>query len=116
MVLNHQHHWPLIDSIVPGGKPAAVLSMLSRERRVESCLETVRASHPYFNLVEVLKGRNDDLRRERQRGDDSPGSKRAIIGTFGNAARHVITKDTLDPVDQVRCRARTFARRQPPAA
>src|ERR1700675_2551736 len=89
--------------------------MLSRERRVDSSLKAVRASHAYFNLVERLKGWNDDLRRERQRGDDSPGSDRAIIGTRGNAARHVVKKDTLDPIDQVRCRARTFARCQSPA-
>src|SRR5450432_2420140 len=115
MVFDHQHHWPFMDPVMPGGKPAAVLSMFSRESRVASSLKTVLASRAtYFNLDKILNGRNDDLRRERQRGDDSPGSDRTIIGTQDTALQ-VIIKDTLDSIDQVRCRTRTFARRQPPA-
>src|ERR1700730_9484453 len=89
--------------------------MLGRIGRVESSFKTVRVGHAYFNLVEMLKCWNDDFRCKRQRGDDSPGSDRAIIGACGNAARHVIKKNTLDSIDYVSCRAGTFTRRQPPA-
>src|ERR1700730_3286025 len=89
--------------------------MLGRERRVERSLKTIGVNHAYFNMAEGLNGRNNDLRSERQRGDDSPRSDRAIVGTRGNAACYIIKKDPLNPIDQMSCRARTFARRQSPA-
>jgi hypothetical protein len=35
MLFDHQHLWPFIDPVMPGGKPAAVLPMLGGEIRVE---------------------------------------------------------------------------------
>jgi len=83
MIFDHQYYRPFIDPVMPGGKPAALLSLLSWERRVERSLKPVRVSHAYFNLVEMSKGRNDDLRGERQRGDDSQGATVPSSGPRG---------------------------------
>ena len=47
----------------------------------------------------MLDGREDDLRRERQRRDSRPRRDRAVVRAEGNASRPVIEEATPDPVD-----------------
>jgi hypothetical protein len=57
--------------------------MVSRERRVDSSLEAVRASHAHFNLVEMVKG---GTTISGANGSEATTAQGAIVPSSGPAA------------------------------
>src|SRR5437870_7381045 len=71
--------------------------------------------HTDFNLIKVLKCRQDNLWSKRKRGYDRPRRQRAIVRPIRNTPRNVIKENPFDSVNYQILGARTFARRQSPA-
>src|SRR5262245_27961304 len=85
------------------------------EGRIERCLEAVLVDASELPAHEVRDRRQDDLRREWERGDHGPGSNRAVVGAIRHAAREVVEKPPLDSVDRELELPRSVARSETPA-
>jgi H+/Cl- antiporter ClcA len=79
-----------VEAQMPGRDPHRRVRGFPGEGGIESRFVAVGLSHPQVEVVEILKGRQDNLRREGQRGDDGPRRDGAVVGTIGHAARDVI--------------------------
>ena len=79
--------------------PARCGSRWRRVSRIEAANEAVGGPGLWIHVLTMPNGRESDLRRERQRGDDAPGGERAIVGPVGNAARPVSEEATLNAVN-----------------
>src|SRR2546425_11217996 len=86
IVFDHRHDWALIEAVIAKRNPAVLVLLRIREGRIVAALEPVLAGHLRKFLVEVMQRRQDNLGRKRQRGDDGPRSKRAIVRSERNAA------------------------------
>ena len=115
VVLDHQHHRPLVDPEVVRRNPPAGRAIVHRERRVERGLEPVPGRHPQVHPGEMAHRRDDDLRSEGERGDHDPRGDGTVVRAERGAARDVIEELALDAVDRALGPARAVAGREPPA-
>src|SRR5207247_4005544 len=65
-------------------------------------------------LIEIMQRRQHDLGCKRQRRRHSPGSKRAVVRSKGNAASLIIVKVHGFSLDAPRCRRWSIAGRDSP--
>ena len=86
VILDHQHHGPLIYAVVPGTFPTIGIS-LDAPGRIERGLEAVWHILAKAQMVEVPHGGQNDLRCERERCHGRPRGNRAVVGTTGHTAR-----------------------------
>src|SRR5208282_813414 len=99
MILDHQHHRTLIDAEVIRRNPPAGRTAFYGERLIERRQESVFSHHAQIQLGKIAHSRYDNLRSERQGGDDHPGCDGAVIGTEGGAASGVVEELALNTVD-----------------
>src|SRR5688500_37458 len=77
--------------------------------------ESIFVGHSRIGIQIMPQRRQDDFRREWQRGGYRPCGQRAVVGTIRHAARAVSEERTCDASDAQRLRPRTITSGDPPA-
>src|SRR6266516_4756847 len=99
IVLDHQDDRPVIQPEVTRRDPAAGLSGIGREGRIECRLEAVRARFAQAQLIDVPDRWKHDLRCEWERSDDRPRSERSVVGSSRDRPGDVVEETPFDAVD-----------------
>src|SRR5690606_26656637 len=107
----------LVESKVPWRHPPAVgITGLARVGGIEGRLESVPIEGRQLRLVDAeVDSLQDDFRGERQRGDDCPGRKGAVVWPVGHAACDIVVEFPQYATHLESDGARSLACRDPPA-
>src|SRR4029453_11069237 len=115
VVFDHQNHRALVDAKVERCDPSTSRAVRHFVRPVERWLEAVLVRHAKMEPSHGTDGRHDDLRRERERGNDRPRRDGAVVGAVWHSAGVVVEEFTVDAVHGPLHPAGTIGRRDSPA-
>src|SRR5665213_3449853 len=98
-MLDHQDDGTLVEAEMEWGDPRLHWIGFVGEGGVEGGFEAIAILLAQLHLLEILKRRQHDFRRERERRHDRPGGDASIVWTVWHAARFVAKESPLVALD-----------------